>query len=256
MQSQSDRLTYLLVFTACVALGGALAPMSRGAATTEPSSAAKGQRTQDDAVSPITRKFDVDRHEQLMYRIKEGDINLLFMGDSITDFWPKTGEYTWLKFAQYHPADFGVSGDTTDNVIWRLTHGELDGINPKVVVLMIGTNNIGHSPADEPEWAAAGVTKIVQMYREKLPNTKILLLGVFPRDTPGSPHREAVAKINDIISKLDDGKMVRYLDIGKVFLDDQGNIPKDVMKDGLHPTGKGYELWYDAMHPLLDEMMQ
>jgi beta-glucosidase len=211
-------------------------------------------RTPDDALTPKIK--NPERHDQFLYRIKEGDIGLLFMGDSITDFWPKVGEYTWLKFAPYHPADFAISGDSTEHVLWRITHGELDGINPKVVVLMIGTNNIGHTPPDQPEWAAAGVEKIVQIFRDKLPNTRILLLGVFPRDTPGSVHRDAVAKINEVISKLDDGKMIRYLDIGKVFLDADGNIPRDVMKDGLHPTGKGYELWYEAMHPLLDEMMQ
>jgi beta-glucosidase len=211
-------------------------------------------RTADDALTPKPK--DVPRHLQFMYRKTEGDIGLLFMGDSITDFWPRVGEFSWLKFAAYSPADFGISGDSTEHVLWRIDHGELDGINPKVVVLMIGTNNIGHNPPDEPEWAAAGVTKIVQNIREKLPQSKILLLGVFPRDTPGSPHREAVAKINQIIAKLDDGSTVRYLDIGKVFLDDKDEISTDIMRDRLHPTAKGYDLWYDAMHPLLDEMMK
>lgn len=178
------------------------------------------------------------------------------MGDSITDFWPRVGEYSWLKFAPYHPADFGISGDATENVIWRFTHGELDGIHPKVVVLMIGTNNIGHKPADEPEWAAAGVVKIVQIFREKLPDTKILLLGVFPRDHKESKTRADVAAINETIRKLDDGNMIRYLDIGNVFLDGNGEIPHDIMLDRLHPTAKGYDLWYNAMKPLLDEMMQ
>ncbi|HEX3355704.1 MAG TPA: GDSL-type esterase/lipase family protein, partial [Tepidisphaeraceae bacterium] len=199
---------------------------------------------------------DPNRHTQFLSRIKEGDVGLLFMGDSIMDIWPRTGENSWLKFAPYHPADFGISADHTEHVLWRITNGELDGIHPKVMVLMIGTNNIGHTPADTPEWAANGVKTIVDTTRKALPDTKILLLGVFPRDTPGSVHRDAVAKINEIISKLDDGKMVRYLDIGKVFLDADGNIPPDIMADKLHPTAKGYDLWYDAMHPLLDEMMK
>jgi lysophospholipase L1-like esterase len=215
---------------------------------------APGQRTPDSALTPKIK--DPNRHVQFLYRIKEGPIGVLFMGDSITDFWPRVGEYSWLKFAPYQPADFGISGDSTENVIWRITNGELDGINPKVVVLMIGTNNIGHNPPDQPEWAAAGVAKIVQIFRENLPDSKILLLAVFPRDTPGSVRRNAVDGINAVISKLDDGKMIRYLDIGHVFLDDSGNIPHDIMADRLHPTAKGYDLWYGAMQPTLDEMMK
>jgi lysophospholipase L1-like esterase len=235
----------VIAFTSRSATWGADTP------TTAPSAK---ERTPDDAVTPTAK--DPARHDQFMYRIKQGDIGLLFVGDSITDLWPRAGEYTWMQLAPYHPANFGVSGEHTEHVLWRITNGELDGIHPKVVVLMIGTNNIGHTPADQPEWAAAGVTKIVQTIREKLPDSKILLLGVFPRDTPGSVHREAVEKINEIISKLDDGNMIRYLDIGKVFLDGDGNIPDDVMRDKLHPTPKGYELWYNAMKPLLDEMMK
>jgi len=241
-----------MAFAAAIARGDtAPSPAPAPTPTTRP---APPPRSPDDALTPKPK--DVPRHTQFMYRKTEGDIGLLFMGDSITDFWPRVGEFSWLKFAPYSPADFGISGDSTEHVLWRIEHGELDGINPKVVVLMIGTNNIGHTPPDEPEWAAAGVAKIVQSIREKLPQSKILLLAVFPRDTPGSAHREAVAKINQIISKLDDGSTVRYLDIGKVFLDDKDEIPADVMRDKLHPTAKGYDLWYDAMHPLLDEMMK
>ena len=246
-------LTALAGFFVCP--GAAVA--ADATATTEPTAAPAPplERTPADAVTPTTPRSLI-RHEQFLYRIKEGDIGLLFLGDSITDFWPRTGEYSWLKFAPYDPADFGVSGEHTEHVLWRITHGELDGIHPKVVVLMIGTNNIGHTPPDEPEWAAAGVAKIVATIREKLPDSKILLLGVFPRDTPGSVHRDAVEKINAIICHLDDGKMIRYLDIGKVFLDPDGNIPFDIMRDKLHPTGEGYDRWYDAMHPLLEEMMK
>jgi beta-glucosidase len=248
-------LAFLRLAVLVTAMAGCfVCPAGAAAADAVPTTAPSG-RTAADAVTPTSPKSLI-RHEQFLYRIKEGDIGLLFLGDSITDFWPRTGEYSWLKFAPYHPADFGVSGEHTEHVLWRITHGELDGIHPKVVVLMIGTNNIGHTPADEPEWAAAGVTKIVATIREKLPDSKILLLGVFPRDTPGSVHRDAVEKINAIISQLDDGKNVRYLDIGKVFLDADGNIPFEIMRDKLHPTGEGYDRWYDAMHPLLDEMMK
>lgn len=200
---------------------------------------------------------DPQRHQKFLERIKQGGpIDLLFIGDSITDFWPGRGKDSWAKFAPYHPADFGISADRTEHVIWRLTNGELDGIHPKVAVVMIGTNNIGHFKDEKPEWAAAGVTKILDLIHEKLPQTKVLLLSVFPREGKDSPHRKAVEQINQIIAKLDNGKTVRYLDIGGKFLDESGQIPKDVMQDGLHPTAKGYDIWYDAMHPLLDEMMK
>ncbi|RYD77452.1 MAG: hypothetical protein EOP84_15520, partial [Verrucomicrobiaceae bacterium] len=154
------------------------------------------------------------------------------------------------------PANFGIGGDRTEHLLWRITNGELDGIKPKVTVLMIGTNNIGHFNDEKPEWAAAGVKKIVETIHSKLPETKVLLLGVFPRGTPDSAHRKAVEEINKIIAGLDDGKKTRYLDISKNFLDENGNIPADVMPDKLHPNAKGYDIWHKAMWPVLSEMMR
>jgi len=211
-------------------------------------------RTPESACNPVPR--NPARHEQFLNRIKQGEVGLLFLGDSITDSWPKAGEWSWLKFAPYKPADFAVSGECTEDVLWRITHGELEGINPKVTVLMIGTNNIGHYQDEKAEWTAAGIQKIVETVHQKLPDTKVLLLGVFPRATSNSPMRQKIAAINQIIRKLDDGKKTRFLDIGTVFLDAQGEIPKEVMPDGLHPSGHGYDLWYAAMNPLLTEMLK
>ncbi|MCX6967593.1 MAG: GDSL-type esterase/lipase family protein [Verrucomicrobia bacterium] len=213
-------------------------------------------RTPEIACNPAASVRNPARHEQFLNRIKQGEVGLLFLGDSITDFWPKAGEWSWLKFAPYKPADFAVSGERTEDVLWRITNGELEGIHPKVTVIMIGTNNIGHYQDEKPEWVAAGVQKIVETVHQKLPDTKVLLLGVFPRATSNSPVRQKIAAINQIIRKLDDGKKTRYLDIGKVFLDAQDEIPKDVMSDGLHPCAHGYGLWYDAMNPLLTEMLK
>lgn len=211
-------------------------------------------RMPDDAITPSIKNRE--RHERFLYRIKEGKVGLLFLGDSITDGWPRNGEWSWLKFAPYQPANFGISGDRTEHVLWRITNGELDGIDPKVTVVMIGTNNVGQNSDEKPEWAAEGVKKIITTVREKLPKTKILLLAVFPRAVVGDPMRDRIAEINRIIAQLDDGKIIRFLDIGKVFLDEAGEIPPDVMPDKLHPSAKGYDLWYDAMHPLLEEMMK
>ena len=218
-----------------------------------PALAAK-TRTAEDSLTPTVK--DPKRHEQFLARIKEGPVGLLLLGDSITDFWPGRGKESWEKLAPYHPADFGISADRTEHVLWRITNGELDGIAPKTVMIMIGTNNIGHFQEEQPEWAAAGVKKIVETVHAKLPETKVLLLSVFPRDRKNSSARQKVEAINEIISKLDDGNKTRYLDISKSFLDADGEIPNDIMPDGLHPNAHGYDLWYEAMQPLLDKMMK
>ncbi len=223
-------------------------------AATDPTRSSPKPRTEADAVTPAIK--DRARHDDHLYRIKQGPVGLAFIGDSITDFWPHRGEWTWLKFAKYQPGNFGISADRTEHVLWRLTNGELDGIDPKVTVIMIGTNNIGQQSTELPEWAAAGITKIVETVREKLPKTKILLLAIFPRGVANGPERPKIAKINEIISKLDDGKTIRFLDIGPKFLDEAGEIPADIMPDKLHPGAKGYEIWYNAMNPLLEEMMR
>lgn len=210
-------------------------------------------RTPADAVTPAVK--NPERHEKFLARIKQGPVGLLFLGDSITDAWPGRGKDTWAKFAPYQPADFGISGDRTEHVLWRITHGELDGIDPKVVVLMIGTNNVGHFGDEKPEWAAAGVKQILDTVQQKLPQAKVLLLAVFPRDRKDSSMRQRVDQINVLIAKLADGQRTVYLDINKKFLDSAGEIPRDIMPDGLHPNAKGYEIWYNAMQPTLEKLL-
>ncbi len=211
-------------------------------------------RTAESAVTPVNR--NPDRHVEFMERIKEGPVDLLFLGDSITDYWSRRGEWTWERFAPYNPANFGVSGERTEDMLWRITHGELDGIHPWVTVLLIGTNNIGQGEEEHAEWTAAGVRQIVETIHGKLPQTRVLLLGVLPRDKFSSPYRQRIKEINADIARLDDGDKTRYLDIGRAFLNADGEIPKDVMADGLHPTPKGYVLWYNAIRPMIDEMMK
>ena len=204
----------------------------------------------------------VSRHEGFVAQAKQGAIDILFMGDSITDFWRNRGSNVWNKYyAPRHAANFGISGDRTQHVLWRMDHGELDGIHPKVVVLMIGTNNTGKERNSNtirntvPE-TIAGVQAVVADLREKLPDSKILLLAIFPRGTLDDPQRAQVALINTVIAKLDDGKMIRYLDIGSKFLEADGTLPTDIMPDLLHPNERGYQIWADAMNPTLDEMMK
>ena len=196
-------------------------------------------------------------HESFLKRGKEGKIGVLFLGDSITEGWGKAKD-TWQEhFGKYDPANFGIGGDRTQHVLWRIDNGELDGIDPKVVVLMIGTNNSGY-PGEE---ILKGDQKIVAQIHQKLPKTKLMLLGIFPRGAdPKDPKvaatRAKLKSVNEGLAKLDDGKLTRYLDIGDKFLDAEGNLPADIMPDALHPNAKGYQIWADAIQPLLDELMK
>jgi lysophospholipase L1-like esterase len=194
----------------------------------------------------------MELHQSFVKRAQEGSVDLLFLGDSITQGWGGARK-TWDRF--YGPrkaANFGIGGDRTQHVLWRIQNGELKGIEPKVVVLMIGTNNASDNSADE---IAQGVTAIVSELRERLPKTKVLLLAVFPRSQKPSPVRDKLKLVNEKIAKLDDGSNVHYLDIGKAFLNDDGTISKEIMPDYIHLTPRGYRLWADAMEPTLWSML-
>lgn len=189
--------------------------------------------------------------------LAKGPIQFLLVGDSITDGWRgKNGKETYDKaFGAYNPYNIGISGDRTQHVLWRLDNGEVEAIKPKVAMLMIGTNNLGNALDEQ---IAAGITQCVEDLRSKLPNTKVLLLAVFPRSAKATdPFRARLKNINETIKKLDDGgKTVKFLDIGDKFLDAEGNLPKDIMPDSLHPNAKGYAIWAEAVKPTLDEMMK
>ncbi|MGN6642996.1 MAG: platelet-activating factor acetylhydrolase IB subunit [Verrucomicrobiota bacterium] len=204
----------------------------------------------------------VKRHEGFVDIAKKGNVDLLFLGDSITDGWRWRGSNVWAHYyAPRHAANFGIGGDRTQHVLWRMENGELDGIKPKAVVLMIGTNNTGKERDGKtirnsvPE-TIEGVTAIVKGLRSKLPATKILLLAIFPRGEKDAPQRAQVAEINQQIAKLDDGKMVHFLDIGQKFLTADGTLPKEIMPDLLHPNEKGYQIWAEAMEPTLAELLK
>lgn len=194
----------------------------------------------------------IKTHEGYVAIAKAGGVDVLFLGDSITAGWRGNGKEAWEKsFAAYKTANFGIGGDRTQHVLWRITNGELDGIKPKVVVLMIGTNNSG---TDEADGIAKGVTAIVKAIHAKSPTTKVLLLAVFPRGEKPNPQREKLAKVNETIAKLHDGKSVHYLDIGAKFLTADGTLTKDIMPDFLHLSKAGYQIWADAITPKLAEL--
>jgi len=195
------------------------------------------------------------RHEAFLKRAKEGKVDLLFLGDSITEGWGNNA--VWQKhYAPLGAANLGIGGDTTQNVLWRITNGEIDGLAPKVVVLMIGTNNFGLH-GDKPDDVVRGIVAVVTTLRKRLPNAKVLLLGIFPRDEKaGAPIRKSIQAVNSQIAKLENGKAVRYLDIGPKLADAKGDLAKDVMPDFLHVSEKGYEIWAESMGPLLQSMMK
>lgn len=207
------------------------------------------------------------RHESCVERAKQGNCDVLFVGDSITEGWAgREAREIWNEqFASWKPVNFGISSDRTQHVLWRITEGrELEGLEPKVVVLMIGTNNVGR---DSPEQIAEGIESIVASFRRQRPKAKILLLGVFPRcgkrvkdlkdqDVAAADEQhKSIPAINAILANLDDGKSVRYLDIGQAFLNESGGLPKSVMPDYLHLSKEGYARWASAIKLPVEDLM-
>lgn len=206
-------------------------------------------------------------HEKFLARAKSGPIGVLFLGDSITEGWNKAPHIWEHYFGKYQPANFGIGGDQTQHVIWRIDNGELDGIDPKVVVLMIGTNNSG---ANTGEQIADAIKTIIDRIHAKLPKTKVLLLAIIPRDARRNPDGlitqaaidDAAKRVaandraNALIAKFDNGDSIRFLNTNAIFLGRDGRIPWQIMPDQLHPTAAGYQLWAEALEKPLAEMMK
>jgi len=201
------------------------------------------------------------RHELTSAAVKLAKPQILFIGDSITHFfggeqfdsYALRGQQTWGEFyAPRNAGNLGFGWDKTENVLWRLQHGAIDGISPKAVVMMIGTNNTGDCSAAD---IALGITAIVLELEKRLPQSKILLLGIFPRGEKPNPQREKIAVINKLLAQLDGERNVTFLDIGPQFLTPEGLITKDIMPDYLHPNEKGYRIWAEAIEPTVKKLM-
>jgi beta-glucosidase len=196
--------------------------------------------------------FAKDKEEAL----KKGEVQLVFLGDSITDGWRNGKQHEgFLKaFGKYNPYNTGISGDQTQHLLYRIDHGELDGIHPKVVEIMIGTNNLGNgqSPKDTIE----GIKAVVEDVEKKLPEAKVLLLAVFPRGEKATDgFRPKIKEVNEALAKLPESdKHVKFLDINEKFLESDGTLPKSIMPDSLHPNLKGYEIWAEAIGPAVEEL--
>jgi lysophospholipase L1-like esterase len=219
-----------------------------------------------DRPSPRTDKNSQTAHEELLAKAKQGRIDVYFEGDSITRRWGAT-DYpelleNWKKnFFGWNAADFGWGADRLENILWRLENGELDHVNPKVIVLLAGTNNVGSRvPADGVEKAAADVTRgleaVVRVMRTKAPDAVIILMGIFPRNDNLAVIPE-IEKINVGLAGLADGRKIRYLNMNSQLADPDGKLHEGMMndRDKLHPTLKGYQVWADALKPVLTELL-
>ena len=222
-------------------------------------------QTTSRADKPAARNDDATwraKHLELLEKAKRGSIDLYFEGDSITRRWEATHRDNWEQnFGGWKAANFGAGGDRTQNVLYRVQNGELEGVNPKVIVLLIGTNNVGPDPVKGSDAALVkdisnGVKACLKALREKAPRAKILLVGITPRNTDGSTAlMPTINRINSRIAKFADGRRIKFLNINDRLADKDGKLYDGMMDDGLHLTDKGYQAWADAMKPTLTEWL-
>jgi lysophospholipase L1-like esterase len=215
---------------------------------------------------PRTDQNSLIAHAQLVEKAKKGGIDIYFEGDSITRRWG-AADYpdllaNWNRnFFGWNAADFGWGGDKIQNILWRLANGELDGVNPKIVILLAGTNNVGNTVPDGGDEAkvadiTSGLKEILRVLKTKAPNATVILTGIFPRND-NMAVMPTIDKINANLSRLADGKKVRYLNINDKLADRNGKLFDGVMNDGdkLHPNIKGYQVWADALRPIFTELL-
>ena len=201
------------------------------------------------------------RFEAKQKEVTAGGSQVVFIGDSITHFWETTGKPQWNKYfagAPYKAMQLGFSGDRTEHLLWRIDHGEFDGYEAKAIVLLIGTNNTGHFPIEEepPSDTIIGIKAVIDRLLEKQPKARIILHPIFPRGTDlNDQGRIRNALVNREIMKLADGRRVVWCDFNSEFLLPDGSLPKEIVPDFLHPGPSGYELWANAVMPVIDRVL-
>jgi lysophospholipase L1-like esterase len=230
----------------------------------------KFNRSTNPAVFPSPRSEHwLANHNKRDAILQKGDVDILLVGDSITHSWNKHPELSKAFFAGQRVFNLGQPADKTENIVWRLLNHQMVNISPQVAIILAGTNN---SNGDEysAEEIAGGVEAIIQVLQAKLPKTKILLLGIFPRGSYEqrigiksglasavmNPQWEKINQVNRIIETFADGENVVYLNINQAFLTEDGALPITVMPDMLHLSEKGYEIWGQSMTPVLKKLMQ
>lgn len=221
------------------------------------------------AVTPVPRSDEwwTRRHQAILDRVGQENADVIFIGDSITHGWENKGCEIWESFyGNWNAVNMGYSGDRTEHVLWRLQNGEIDGISPRLAVLMIGTNNASRDQYTAKQ-IADGVQAILCTLRIRLPQTKILILAIFPRgsdeqrkdkeqDATYNPLWAKNDKVSRLVSKMASGRMIYYLDINKAFLNDHGVLTREIMPDLLHPEERGYVIWAEAMQPTMEELLK
>jgi len=212
------------------------------------------------AIIPV--KHQGGRTDFVIARAKAapGDYDVEFIGDSITQGWETRGSNIWNQFYGHRKAiNMGVSGDRTEHVLWRFEQGQLDGIKAKVAIVMIGTNNSNKNKDGTDAYTDSdileGVVAIVNQIRTRQPDTKIILLGIFPRSKTFNPQRGRLLEINQVLAKLDDGQNIFYIDFGSQYVELDGSISKGIMADALHPGEAGYKIWANAIEPKLKQLL-
>jgi beta-glucosidase len=252
---------YLMTNMKKAAIWAIILGLSSALRTTCAAEAATGANSAatNTAVIPVPRMdklkwWTASFQERLRYAEKsnaEAPAQVIFDGDSITDFFRSRGKEVWQRYeANYHAIDFGISGDSTENVLYRLEHGQAQGMHPKLIFLMIGHNNVMHNT---PEQIFDGVAAIIKKYEEVCPDSLIVLQATFPSKEPGSTWRTSIASLDRLLPKLADPGKVIYVDFGDKFLSPDGTLSKEVMPDGTHPAIKGYQIWAAAIQPILDQ---
>jgi lysophospholipase L1-like esterase len=255
-------LTQMKIVQLLIAVAFALAVQVRSPAQANPPAAVETRP--NPAIIPVSRIGNAtNRQAFVLQRAKAapGDYDIEYIGDSITQGWETRGSNVWNEYYDNRKViNMGVSGDRIENVLWRFQQGQLDGINAKVAVVMIGTNNSNNRKDGTEEYSAneilEGVTAIVNDIRKRQPETKIILMAIFPRGKTFSAQRGKILQVNEALARLDDGKNIFYLDIGPQLIENDGSISRSMMKDYLHPGEDGYRIWAKAVDEKLREIGQ
>ena len=227
--------------------------------------AALPQTTSTITPKPRQSEFWLNRFDEINRRIEQGNIDLLFVGDSITHFWEGTiypadskphgtaGQVVWDEYySQRNAANIGIGGDKIEHILWRLDHGNIDGISPKLIVLLAGTNNAKDNTAAE---IADGIVAIIDKLQLKLPDSKILLLSIFPRGEYPNDLRTILANASQTAAaRIADKDNVYYMDIAANFLSNDGILSPDIMPDARHPNEQGYRIWAESIEPIVSEL--
>ncbi len=214
-----------------------------------------------DQPAPRTDRNSQIAHEQLLEKARKGGIDIYFIGDSITRRWGATDYPEFLanwntNFFGWNAADFGWGADLVENMLWRLENGELDGVNPKIIVVLGGINNVGTFPGDDAkvENITRGLKAIVNLCQQKAPGAILILTALFPRND-NMAVIPTINKINDNLAKMADGKKIRYLNVNDKLADQDGRLFPGMSVDRLHPTLKGYQIWADGLKPIFTEIL-